>query len=148
MNLFRVLALVPVAALLFSCSKTDTAQPAVCKQPTMLVAQAPCESGYADAVLLKASGYTTSPGELSQFDYTIYPQKDTLSSDLTRASYQDSSDDRLLIPLSKINDAPKFVVVVSMYCHSTNANPVYTSFAFLKRPTANPACYVWALQKQ
>ncbi len=146
MKPFRTFLLIPVAALLFTCSKTDINQPLVCQQPTTAIAQGPCESSYADGVLLKVSGYDAA-GQSRQFTYSVFPQRDTTSGDLTVSGYGNASNDQIIIPLAKLNNAPKFVVTVSMYCDGIAAHTGSSNFAFVKRPTANPACYVWALQK-
>ncbi len=148
MKTLELVMTIALASSLLTCKKTDSDQPVVCQQPTTLVAQAPCESGYAEVVILKASGYSRPPDNLAQFTYQFYPQKDTLSSDLTVSSYANASNDQITVPLTKLNNATKFVVVVSMNCDGLAAHAGPTAFSFVKRTAANPACYVWGLQQR
>lgn len=132
-----------IVALLGGCQKKDEPQATNCQPPTTLVAKAPCESGYPGAQLV-ASNYVG--GEFTQFIYYIFVQKDTLSSDLTKSSYANASNQQIIISEAVLKDAPKFVVQVTINCDGKDLPSRY--FAFVKRPTANSGCYVWALQNQ
>ena len=113
-----------------------------CLPPTNLIAQAPCESGYPGALLV-VSGYEgTMP---RQFIYTVFLQKDTLSNNSATITYQNASDERILIDETVLGNAPKFTVQVSINCEGKDRPSQY--FSFVKRVAANPACYVWALQR-
>ncbi len=141
-----IIALLTTPAF-FACKSVEKDEPIVCQQPTMAIAQGPCENSYADGVLIRVSGYD-SGGQPRQFTYSTYPQKDTTSSDLTKSGYSNASTDEIIIPLAKLNNAPKFMVTVSMHCDGIASHTGVSVFAFVKRPTANAACYIWALQKQ
>ncbi|CCH02132.1 hypothetical protein FAES_4132 [Fibrella aestuarina BUZ 2] len=140
----RSLSIALITVALAGCKNTTDTEPATCSPPATLVAQAPCESGYT-GVLLIASDYkrTTGPNQLV---YSIYPQKDTLSDDYTKSAYANFSDDRIIISETVLKDAPKFAVQVTINCSGKLVESQF--FAFVKRPTASPGCYVWALQKK
>ncbi|GAB3955343.1 hypothetical protein GCM10028805_42690 [Spirosoma harenae] len=132
-----------VIVWLSGCQKKDDPQATNCQPPTTLVAKAPCESGYQGAQLV-ASNYTA--GSSTQFIYYIFVQKDTLSSDLTKSSYANASNERIIIDQTILKDAPKFVVQVTINCNGKDLPSRF--FSFVKRPTANSGCYVWASQNQ
>ncbi|WP_080058110.1 hypothetical protein [Spirosoma aerolatum] len=134
-----------VILLLTGCHKTDNTDPqtAVCQPPTTLVAQAPCESGYPGALLISSNYQGNSSGQLI---YDIYVQKDTVSNDLTKSTYKNASNERIIISETILQNAPKFVVQVSINCNGKDRPSQF--FPFVKRPTASSGCYVWALQKQ
>ncbi|RZM08097.1 MAG: hypothetical protein EOO88_50730 [Pedobacter sp.] len=132
--------------LLFnSCQPRNKNELERCQPPMSLVAQSTCESGY-QGTLLIASDYEETSGGSMLFE--VFPQKDTLSSDtnLTSAWKNGSNQhDRILISDAVIGNAPKFLVQVSLNCSGTDLKSKY--FAFVKRPAANPACFVWSQQK-
>jgi hypothetical protein len=131
-----------VTALLTGCDLTNNGpEEVVCQPPTTLIAQAPCESGYS-GVLLVASGYSSNSP--IQFIYNIFPQKDTLSNDVSKSAYANASNERFIVSDAVLKDAPKFTVRVTINCNGRDEG-LY--FSFVKRPAANPSCYVWALQK-
>ena len=133
-----------VSTLFTNCRKSASdPQMAVCQPPATLVAKAPCESGYPGALLI-ASEYQGNAS--NQLIYDIYVQKDTLSNDLTKSTYKNASNERIIISETILQNAPKFVVQVSINCSGKDAPSQL--FAFVKRPTASTGCYVWALQKQ
>ncbi|MEZ0610687.1 hypothetical protein ACAW74_19390 [Fibrella sp. WM1] len=140
----RFLLITMVTAALAGCKKTTETEPGMCVPPSTLVAQASCQSGYSGVQLI-ASDYNDSDGSM-QFIYYIYPQKDTLSSDISKASYANASNERIIIDEAVLNNAPKFAVRVTVNCNGRDVGSPL--FAFVKRPTASPGCYVWALQKQ
>lgn len=142
-NAFLLFVSTFITATLAGCDLTNNMpEEADCTPPTTLVAQAPCESGYA-GVLLIASGYKGD--RPMQFIYSIFPQKDTLSNDVTKSAYANASDERILISETVLKDAPKFVVQATVNCTGKDRPSMY--FSFVKRPSANSACYVWARQK-
>jgi hypothetical protein len=110
-----------------------------------MVVQAPCESGYPGALLIASDFSTGASGSLL---FEIFPQKDTLSNDLSVRGYKNGATtrERLLVGTDVLNDAPKFVAQVSLTCDGKERKSPY--FSFVKRNTGNPDCYVWALQKQ
>ncbi|GAB4029015.1 hypothetical protein [Spirosoma gilvum] len=134
------------ASILFitDCKQaTNDPQTTGCQPPATLVAQAPCESGYPGALLV-ASDYQGNSS--NQLIYDIYVQKDTLSNDLTKSTYKNASNNQIIISETILQNAPKFVVQVTLNCGGKDyPSPV---FSFVKRPTASSGCYVWALQKQ
>ena len=145
-NVQSLLIVLIVAITFADCKKNGSNDPqaTTCQPPTMMVAQASCESGYPGA-LLTASNYK---GVTPQFDYKIFLQKDTLSSDLTTSVYENASNERIFIAETVLKTAPKFVVKVYIHCSTSpqqDSSPAY--FAFVKRPTANLNCYSWVQQK-
>ncbi|MEZ0540383.1 hypothetical protein [Fibrella arboris] len=141
-----------VAALLTGtltdCKKTAVvdSQASPCQPPTQLVAQAPCESGYAGALLI-ASAYKET--DYTSFLFEVFPQKDTLSNDLSVRAWKNGANthERILISDDVLKDAPKFLVQVSLTC-GTGKEYKSQLFAFVKRPGQIPACYVWGRQHQ
>ncbi|QDK81386.1 hypothetical protein EXU85_23355 [Spirosoma sp. KCTC 42546] len=140
---FTVIVLI-LLVLFVSCQSKNDPQQIGCQPPATLIAKGPCESGYPGAQLV-ASNY--SGGSATQFIYSIFVQKDTLSSDLAKSSYANASNEQIIISEAILKDAPKFVVLVSINC-GTGKDYFSRYFSFVKRPTANPGCYVWALQNQ
>ncbi len=130
-------------SLTFSACQTQTEPPQTdCQPPTTVVAKAPCESGYPGVQLL-ASNYRV--GAVLQFDYNVFLQKDTLSSDVTTSSYRNASGDQIVITEAVLKDAPKFIVQISVNCGTGKDYPS-RYFSFVKRPAADAGCYVWAEQ--
>lgn len=142
-NAFPALAAFLSSIVLGGCDLTNNDPKEIpCQPPTTLIAQVPCESGYPGALLV-ASGYT---GNLSmQFIYYIFPQKDTLSNDVTKSAYANASNERFIVSDAVLKDAPKFTVRVTVNCSGKDVPSQY--FSFVKRPAANSSCYVWAIQK-
>lgn len=132
-----------VGTVFMNCQPKNEPQQTDCQPPTTVVAKASCESGYPGVQLL-ASNYRV--GSVLQFDYNVFLQKDTLSSDVTTSSYRNASGEQIVIAESVIKDAPKFIVQVSVTCGS---GTVYPSryFSFVKRPAADAGCYIWGQQK-
>ena len=135
-----------ITATFAGCDLTRTdpkpVKPVACLPPTSLIAQAPCESGYPGALLMVSGHDRNTP---RQFIYTVFLQKDTLSNNSTTITYQNASDERIIISETILGNAPKFLVQVSINCDGKDRPSQY--FAFVKRVAANPACYVWARQK-
>lgn len=145
MKTARLLVITGLLTAVFAeCKKENVAEAGVCQPPATLVAQAPCESGYS-GVQLTASNYKDSDGS-NQLIYSIYPQKDTLASDFTKAAYANASNERIIISETVIGNAPKFAVRVTVNCDGKDVPSQF--FSFVKRPAANSGCYVWAVQKQ
>ena len=142
-SLRSILNAVTLCATFARCQTKNEPQQTDCQPPTTLIAKAPCESGYPGAQLV-ASNYRG--GSLTQFVYNIFVQKDTFSSDLTKISYANASNEKIIISDAILKDASKFVVQVTINCNGKELPSNY--FAFVKRPAANSGCYVWALQKQ
>ena len=132
-----------VAIGLTECKKADTIPTDPCQPPTSLAAQGSCESGY-PGVLLLSTGYEVK--EMAQFIYSVYPQKDTLFSDLTVKGWANASNDQIIVPETVIGNAPKFVARVSINCKGKDVFSMY--FTFIKRPASSPGCFRWVLQKQ
>ncbi len=129
---------------LFCTCKPVAETPLVCQPPTTLVAQATCESGF-QGTLLIASNYQQTSSTTSML-FEVFPQKDTLSSNLNVKAWKNGSNqfDRILISDDIIGNAPKFLAQVTINCSGTEYRSKY--FAFVKRPAANPACFVWRQQ--
>lgn len=134
-----------LSGLALTCRPDATTEPVAdaCQPPRSMAAQAPCESGY-PGVLLIASDFES---ESSPFLFEIFPQKDTLSRDLSVKAYKNgaSTRERFLVSATVLQDAPKFIARVSLNCQGKERNSDY--FAFVKRATSNSGCYVWAQQK-
>lgn len=128
--------------IVIACHQVNDTFTNLQQAPTKIVALAPCETGYS-GVLLKASGYKYSGG-WAQFVYYIYPQKDTLGSDLTVKGWANASGDNIIIPDSVIAASPKFVVMVEMNSDGKLLRTPYTSF--VKRSISHSYCYLWAAQ--
>lgn len=132
-----------IGSLVFiGCQPQSDPQQTDCQPPTTLIAKAPCESGY-PGIQLVASNYRV--GSVLQFDYNIFLQKDTLSSDVTTSSYRNASGEQIIIAESVLKDAPKFVVQISVNC-GTGKDYQSRYFSFVKRLVPNSTCYVWAEQ--
>lgn len=140
-------SVVLLSATLTGCKQTTSNPGAIqCRPPARLLAQAPCESGY-PGVLLIASDYDES--SFTSFIFEIFPQKDTLSNDLTVRAYKNGANthERFLVGANVLNDSPKFLVQVTLNCGmGKEVKSAY--FSFVKRPSANPACFVWGRQTQ
>lgn len=143
MKLRSYLLLFLFAIGLTNCKKVDNIPTSQCQPPSSLVAQGSCESGY-PGVLLVSTGYEAT--DRTQFIYSVYPQKDTLASDLTVKGWANASNDRIIIPETIISNAPKFVARVSVNCNGKDVFSTY--FTFIKRPASSPGCFQWVLQKQ
>lgn len=132
--------------LLFSsCQPKEKTEPEVCHPPLSLVAQASCESGYPGTLLI-ASDYKEYSEASILFE--VIPQKDTLINEINvKAAWKNGSNqhDRILVSDAVIGNAPKIVVQVTINCTGTELKSKY--FAFVKRPAANPACFIWQQQK-
>lgn len=144
MKTIRFLLLISlITVTLVNCKKETMTEPGTCQPPATLVAKAPCESGYTGVQLI-ASDYNDSDGS-GQFIYSIYPQKDTLSSDVSKAAYANASNERIIINETVLNNVPKFAVRVTVNCNGKDVASQF--FSFVKRPAAGSGCYIWALQK-
>ncbi len=139
-NLRLCLMLALLLTGLTDCKKNTDDPDMGCQPPTMLTAQAPCESGY-QGVLLLSQGYQAN--NQTQFCYYVYPQKDTLLSDLTVKGWADCSNQRILVPETAIGAANKFLVRVTINCAGREIPSRY--FAYVKR-SSRPGCYIWALK--
>ncbi len=139
-----LIGLLATTVLFISCQTKNDPQQVDCQPPTTLIAKAPCESGYPGAQLV-ASNF--KGGSANQFVYSIFVQKDTLSSDISKSSYANASNEQIIISETILKDAPKFIVKVTINC---GTGKEYSSiyFSFVKRPAANQGCYVWANQTQ
>lgn len=113
-------------------------------QPVMAVkVEDPCSSVYTGLTLV-ASGYKI-PFETA-FRWHVYPQKDTLSNDVTPSKgWLDQGQERILVSDTIIKNAPKIVVQISMTCQGKTVESLY--FPIVKRKTSNPSCDVWRPQK-
>lgn len=130
---------------LTNCKRADNTPTTQCVPPTSLIAQGSCESNY-PGVLLQSTGYEVD--DMTQFIYSVYPQKDTLSSDLTVKAWANASNERIVVPETVIGNSPKFVARVSVNCSPTGADVFSMYFTFIKRPANSPGCFRWVLQKQ
>ncbi|QJD80541.1 hypothetical protein [Spirosoma rhododendri] len=133
------------ALVVFAIAGCQSKEPATesCQPPQTLIAQAPCESGY-PGVLLIASDFES---ESSPFLFEVFPQEDTLSNNLSVRAYKNGADtrERFLVDAAVLKNAPKFIAQVSLNCQGKERKSAY--FAFVKRTTSNPGCYVWAQQR-
>ena len=130
---------------LTACKKPEKVPATLCQPPTSLIAQGSCESNY-PGVLLQSTGYEVE--DMTQFIYSVFPQKDTLSSDLTVKGWSNASNDRIVVPETVIGNSPKFLARVSINCSPTGADVFSMYFTFIKRPATSPGCFRWVLQKQ
>lgn len=130
-----------LSALFVACNVEKGEPASDCQPPTMIVAQAPCESNYPGAYLT-ASGFAGNGSLL----FEIYPQKDTVSNDLNVKRWTNGSSqrERIVITDAVLGNAPKFLVRTTINCSGTDRKSKY--FAFVKRPVANSPCFVWAQQ--
>ncbi len=129
-----------------SCQPRNENEPEGCQPPVSLVAQSSCESGYQGTLLIASDYSETSKGSML---FEVFPQKDTLSDDINvKSAWKNGSNqhERILISDAVIGNAPKFLVQVSLNCSGTDLKSKY--FAFVKRPAANPACFVWQQQNK
>ncbi|MRS59879.1 hypothetical protein [Larkinella terrae] len=128
--------------LLFTaCQPKNEQEPEACQAPMSLIAQSNCESGYQGTFLIASDYKETTEASIL---FEIFPQKDTLSNETNvKSAWKNGSNqhDRILISDSVIGNSPKFLVQVSINCSGTELKSKY--FAFVKRPAANPACFVW-----
>ncbi|MRS61646.1 hypothetical protein [Larkinella terrae] len=127
--------------LLNACQSGKEQEPEACQPPLSLIAQSNCESGYQGTYLI-ASDYKETTGASILFE--IFPQKDTLSNDISvKSAWKNGSNqhERILISDTVLGNSPKFLVQISINCSGTELKSKY--FAFVKRPAANPACFVW-----
>lgn len=145
MKTFRTLTTCALLVALANCQKPADPAAATCQPPTTLAAQSSCQSGYSGTLLI-ASGYQIN--SMTQFEYHIYPQPDTVSSDVSIRTnkWANASNERILVPDTVLRNVPKFLVRVTINCGMGQVlqAPV---FAFVKRPGTTSGCYVWALQK-
>ena len=136
------LSAVCLIALITGCQTTEVEQDE-CQPVTAVTVEDPCSTVYTGLTLV-ASGFKV-PKETA-FQWYVYPQKDTLSNDVTQSrGWLGQGQERILTPDTVIKNAPKIVVQVRLLCRGKAIESLY--FPIVKRKTSNPACDVWRPQK-
>ena len=142
----KTIFILGVLALFHACKSRDTNEPGICQPPRSLLAQSPCQSGYQGTFLI-ASDYKYKDTPEGSMLFEVFPQKDTLSSDVHVKAWKNGSNqhERILVNDAVIGNAPKFLVQVSINCSGRELKSNY--FAFVKRPAPDRGCFVWQQQK-
>ena len=113
-----------------------------CQSIKAITITPPCTNAY-PGLSVTASGYDQR-GTESTFEWRLYLQKDTLSSDTLQQAKIFSGSDQILILDSLVRKAPKLIVsVVPQYWRCTKRD----YFSLVKRQTSDGSCPVWTSQK-